>query len=64
MQTTVAVIAAKVGLSKGTIRNYADRGIIKSRRDGRGYRIITEPKEAVAKIQAINSGEIRLNDTR
>ena len=63
MQTTISEIARQVGLSKSTIRNYCDQGVIGFRRDGRGYRIITEPKKAIEKIQAINAGEIGLHDT-
>jgi len=59
-QATVSDIATLTGLHQNTIRRYADRGIIKSKRDFRGWRFFPEPAKTVQRIKALLNGDIEL----
>lgn len=59
-RTTVSDIAAITKLHPNTIRNYADRGIIESRRDFKGWRFFPRPLETVKRIQGLLDGDIKL----
>lgn len=56
---TVRDIAEMTGLHDNTIRRYADRGIIDSKRDFRGWRFFPEPVKTIKKIKALLNGEIQ-----
>jgi DNA-binding transcriptional MerR regulator len=58
-RATVREISAMTGLHINTIRRYADRGIIESKRDFRGWRFFPEPLKTVKKIKALLDGEIQ-----
>lgn len=58
-RATVSEIAEMTGLHDNTIRRYADRGIIESKRDFRGWRFFPEPMKTVKKIKALLDGEIQ-----
>jgi len=60
-RATVSEIAEMTKLHPNTIRNYADRGIIEARRDFRGWRFFPKPLETVKRINALLSGEIKLD---
>lgn len=53
---TVKEIAESTGLCIQTIRAYADKGLIESRRDFRGWRVFPEPLKTVRKIQTMLRG--------
>ncbi len=61
-RTTVGEIAEMVNLHPNTIRNYADRGIIESKRDFRGWRFFPEPMKTVKRIRGLLNGDIQLTD--
>jgi len=54
----VADIAKIVGLHPNTIRNWADKGLIESKRDFRGWRVIPDKLKAIQRIQGLMDGEI------
>ena len=62
MKTRVRHISEATGVCLNTVRNYADRGIIQARRDGRGWRFFPEPQQAIKIINGIQEGTISLND--
>jgi len=53
-------IAELTGVHSNTIRRYADRGIIESKRDFRGWRFYPEPMKTVKKIKALLDGDLKL----
>jgi excisionase family DNA binding protein len=53
-------IAELTGVHSNTIRRYADRGIIESKRDFRGWRFYPEPMKTVKKIKALLEGDLKL----
>jgi len=57
-RATVSEISDMTGLHANTIRRYADRGIIESKRDFRGWRFFPEPLKTVRRIKALLDGEI------
>lgn len=57
----VSDIASLTGLHENTIRRYADKGIIESRRDFRGWRFFPEPLKTVRRIQGLLNGDIQLD---
>ena len=59
-RATVKEISEMTGLYINTIRRYADRGWIESKRDFRGWRFFPEPMKTVKKIKALLDGEIQL----
>lgn len=59
-KSRVADIAKVVGVHPNTIRNWADRGLIESKRDFRGWRVIPDKLKAIQKIQGLMNGEIKL----
>jgi len=61
-RATVSEIAMMTNLHPNTIRNYANRGIIKSKRDFRGWRFFPKPLETVRRIQGLLNGEIQLDE--
>lgn len=60
-RATVSEIATMTNLHPNTIRNYADKGIIKSKRDFRGWRFFPRPLETVRRINALLNGDIELD---
>lgn len=54
-------IAEMTGLHTNTIRRYADRGYIESKRDFRGWRHFPEPIKTIQKINAMLSGDLMLD---
>ncbi len=59
-RATVSEIAEMTGLHDNTIRRYADRGIIESKRDFRGWRFFPEPLKTVKRIRALLDGDLNL----
>lgn len=59
-RATVSEISEMTGLHENTIRRYADRGIIDSKRDFRGWRFFPEPLKTVKKIKALLDGDLKL----
>ena len=59
-RATVSEIAEMTGLHDNTIRRYADRGIIESKRDFRGWRFFPEPLKTVERIRALLDGDLNL----
>ena len=57
-RATVGEIADITKLHPNTIRRWADRGIIYSKRDFRGWRFFPNPMKTVARINALLNGEI------
>lgn len=62
-RATVSEIAAMTGLHENTIRRYADRGIVDSKRDFRGWRFFPEPQKTVKRIRGLLDGEIQLEES-
>jgi len=62
-RATVSDIAALTGLHANTIRNYADRQIINSKRDFRGWRFFPEPQKTVERIRGLLNGDIQLEQS-
>ena len=60
-RANIKEIAALVNIHPNTIRNWADKGIIESRRDFRGWRFFPKPLETVKRIQGLLNGEIHLD---
>lgn len=60
-RATVGKIAAMTNLHPNTIRNYADKGIIESKRDFRGWRFFPHPLQTVRRINGLLNGEIKLD---
>ena len=58
----ITYIAEATGLHANTIRRYADRGIIESKRDFRGWRFFPEPEKTIARIKGLLNGDIQLPD--
>jgi excisionase family DNA binding protein len=54
-------IAELTGVHSNTIRRYADRGYIESKRDFRGWRFYPEPMKTVKKIKALLEGDLNLD---
>lgn len=63
-RANVSEIANMVGVHPNTIRNWADKGIIHSRRDFRGWRFFPKPLETVKRIQGLLNGEIKLDEDK
>ena len=63
-RATVSEIAEMTGLHDNTIRRYADRGIIESKRDFRGWRFFPEPMKTVKKIKALLDGDLKLKESK
>jgi DNA-binding transcriptional MerR regulator len=59
-QTTVKDIAEMTGLNINTIRRWADRGYIESKRDYKGWRIFPDPTKTVRRINGLLAGDIEL----
>lgn len=59
-RATVSEISDMTGLHANTIRRYADRGLIESKRDFRGWRFFPEPMKTVKKIKALLDGDTQL----
>lgn len=57
-RVTVQDMANRTGLHVNTIRRWADKGIIESKRDFRGWRFFPNPEAAVVRIKGLLSGEI------
>ena len=62
-RVTVSGIATMTGLHQNTIRRYADKGIINSKRDFRGWRFFPEPLKTVKRIQGLLNGEIQIEQS-
>jgi len=60
VRATVGEIADMIRLHENTIRNYADHGLIESKRDFRGWRFFPEPLKPVKKIKALLEGKAHL----
>jgi len=58
---TVKDMVELTGLNQNTIRAYADKGIIESKRDFRGWRVFPNPMATVKRINGLLSGEIQLD---
>jgi len=59
---TVEDIAKHSGLHPNTVRRWADRGWIKSKRDFRGWRFFPNHEETIARIDMLLSGEINIDN--
>lgn len=54
-------IAELTGLHVTTVRRYAERGIIPSKRDFRGWLFFPDPEATVKRITGLLNGDIQLN---
>ena len=63
MITTVREIAKQARVDINTVRKYADKGLIESRRNINGWRIFPNPDQTVKRIQGLLSGDIKLEKT-
>jgi DNA-binding transcriptional MerR regulator len=61
-RATVSDIAIMTGLHENTIRRYADRGLIESRRDFRNWRYFPDPTETVLRIRKLLDGDVQLTE--
>ena len=61
MITTVREIAHKAGVDINTVRKYADKGLIESRRNINGWRVFPDPDIVIKRIQGLINGEIKLD---
>jgi DNA-binding transcriptional MerR regulator len=61
-RATVGEIAQMVKLHPDTIRRWADRNIIQSKRDFNGWRIFPDPLGTVKRINGLLNGDIELDD--
>jgi DNA-binding transcriptional MerR regulator len=61
MITTVREIANQAGVDINTVRKYADKGLIESRRNVNGWRVFPYPDKAIKQIQGLMNGEIKLD---
>lgn len=59
---TVIEMADLIGVHPNTIRRWVDSGIIKGKRNFRGWRVIPEPQKAVERIEKLLDGDIELED--
>lgn len=57
---TVKTVSELSGIHGNTIRRWADRGIIESKRDFRGWRFFPDPSATAERIRKLLNGEIRL----
>jgi len=57
---TPTELANIVEVHPNTIRNWADKGIIESRRDFRNWRYIPNPIETITRIRGLLCGDIKL----
>ena len=60
-RATPAEIAEMVGVHPATIRRWADKGIIESRRDFRNWRFFPRPAQTVRRIRGLLNGDIKLD---
>lgn len=60
-QTTVKDIAEMTGLNVNTVRRWADKGFIHSKRDYKGWRVFPDPMQTVKRINALLTGDIKLD---
>jgi len=58
-RTTAQHIAKLANVNVKTVRKYADRGHIESRRDLNGWRIFPNPEEAAKIVRGLLLGEIK-----
>jgi len=56
MPVTISYIAEYVDISTSTIRKWADKGILRTKRNERGHRIFPQPQVTITKIQDILNG--------
>jgi DNA-binding transcriptional MerR regulator len=57
MRVSVKDIAEMSGLHPHTIRSWADKGLIDSRRDFHNWRVFSNPVKVMAQIQGLLNGE-------
>ena len=64
MITTVREIAKQAGVDINTVRKYADKGLVESRRNVNGWRVFPNPDKAIKQILGLMSGEIKIDENK
>lgn len=60
-RASVSYISRMTGLHGNTIRRWADRGLIRSKKDFRGWRFFPNPQETIERIRGLLNGDIGLD---